>query len=57
MLDAIDTEHVHAAMMKVIEDRDQLNTWRAAAQGEAANYYSFAHYRANISALLDEMGI
>lgn len=56
MLDAIDTDHVHAAMMKVIEDRDQLNAWRAAAQGEAANY-SFAHYRANIAALLDEMGI
>ncbi|MFM5918583.1 MAG: glycosyltransferase family 4 protein, partial [Novosphingobium sp.] len=41
MLDKIDTDHVHAAMLKVIEDRDQLNAWRAAAQGEAANY-SFA---------------
>ncbi len=56
MLDANDTDHVHAAMMRMIEERDQLNAWRAAAQAEAANY-SFANYRTNIAALLEEMGI
>ena len=56
MLDQIDTDHVHAAMMQAIENRDQLDSWRAAAQGEAANY-TFAKYRENIAALLNEMAL
>lgn len=56
MLDRIDTDAVHEAMLVAIEERERLNAWRNAAQAEAANY-TFAHYRANISALLDRMEI
>ncbi len=56
LLDQISTDHLHAAMMRAIEDRDQLDSWRAAAQAEAENY-TFARYRENIAALLGEMGI
>jgi glycosyltransferase involved in cell wall biosynthesis len=56
MLDRIDTQSVYAAMMEAIEDRDQLNRWRANAPGEAQNY-TFARYRENIAKLLDDMGI
>ena len=55
MLGRIDTDMVHAAMLTVIEDRERLDSWRANAQGEAQNY-SFARYRANIAALLGELG-
>ncbi len=50
------TEAVFAAMMTAIEDRDRLNRWRAAAQGESRQH-SFAQYQAGIAALLDELGI
>lgn len=56
MLDRIDTDTLHAAMMKVIEDRALLDRWRAAAPARAREF-TFANYRANIAALLDEMGI
>jgi glycosyltransferase involved in cell wall biosynthesis len=48
------TEAVYAAMMAAIDDRDRLDGWRAAAQGEARNH-TFARYQANIAALLDEL--
>ncbi len=54
LLDRIDTDAVHAAMMTPVEDRALLDSWRAAAQGQAANY-SFARYRDNIAALLEVM--
>lgn len=54
LLDAVDTETLHAAMLAAIEDRDRLDGWRAAAQAEAGNY-SFARYRENIAALLEEI--
>jgi glycosyltransferase involved in cell wall biosynthesis len=54
MLDRIDSDAVHAAMLAAVEDRDRLDAWRAAAQGAAANY-SFARYRDNIADLLENM--
>ncbi len=56
MLDRIDTDHLLAAMMTVIEDRRQLDHFRAHAQAEAQNY-TFARYRDNIAALLAEAGL
>lgn len=56
LLDQLDSQTLYAAMMSTIEDRDRLNGWRAAAQGEARNY-SFARYRDNIAALLDDLAI
>lgn len=56
LLDRLDSDALYAAMMTAIEDRDRLNGWRAAAQAEALNY-SFARYRENIAALLDELEI
>lgn len=56
LLNQIDTDHLHAAMVQAIENRDQLDSWRAASQGVAANY-TFARYRENIAALLAEMRI
>ncbi|AKM11288.1 glycosyltransferase family 4 protein [Croceicoccus naphthovorans] len=50
------TESVHRAMMTMVEDRDRLNAWRAAAQGEARQY-SFAHYRDNIAGELASLGL
>ena len=54
LLDRLDSDAVHAAMMTAIEDRDRLNGWRAAAQAEARNY-SFARYRQNIGAFLTRL--
>ncbi len=56
LLDRVDTDAVYEAMMSAIEDRDRLNRWRLAGPA-AARKYSFANYRNNIAALLDEMGI
>lgn len=56
MLDRIDTDSVHAAMMRMIEDRDRLDYWRGNAMAEAGNY-TFARYRENIARLLEEMGL
>ena len=56
MLDRIDTDSVHAAMMRIIEDRDRLDYWRGNAMAEAGNY-TFARYRENIARLLGEMGL
>ena len=56
LLDRVDTDSVYAAMMQAIEDRERLNAWRSAAQGRA-QAFSFRHYRENIAALLDEMGL
>ena len=56
MLEKIDTDHLLAAMMTVIEDRGRLDHFRAHAQAEAQNY-TFARYRDNIAALLAEAGL
>lgn len=56
MLEEVSSEAVYRAMMTAIEDRQRLNAWRAAAQDRARDF-TFARYRANIAALLDEMGI
>lgn len=56
LLDRLDTDAVHAAMLAAIEDRDRLNGWRANAMA-AAEAFSFARYSENIAALLDEMGL
>ena len=54
MHDRPDTNELLRAMTIAIEDRAQLDAWRAAAQTEARNY-SFANYRANIDNLLKEL--
>ena len=54
VLDAPETESLYSAMMTAIEDRDLVDSWRAAAQSEARNY-SFANYRDNIANLLKEL--
>lgn len=56
LLDRLNSDALYAAMMTAIEDRDRLNGWRVAAQAEA-RHYSFARYRENIAALLDELEI
>ena len=56
LLDQLDSESLYAAMMAAIEDRDRLDAWRGAAQTEARNY-SFARYRDNIAALLDDLAV
>lgn len=56
MLDNLDTDSLYDAMMTAIENRDQLDSWRSAAPGEARKY-SFAKYRTNIADLLGRMGI
>lgn len=56
LLDQLDSESLYAAMMAAIEDRGRLDAWRAAAQTEARNY-SFARYRDNIAALLDDLAV
>jgi hypothetical protein len=42
--------------MSAIDNRDTVDGWRAAAQGEARRY-SFSAYRANIATLLAELGL
>ena len=54
MLDEISTDEVQTAMLREIEDRDQLDAWRANAQAEAQNY-TFARHRDHIAALLKEL--
>jgi glycosyltransferase involved in cell wall biosynthesis len=54
MLDRPDSELLLAAMRSVIEDRDRLDAWRAAAQDEA-QAYTFARYRERIAALLEDL--
>ena len=56
LLDQLDSESLYAAMMAAIEDRGRLDAWRAAAQTEARNY-SFARYRDNIAALLNDLAV
>ena len=56
LLDRLDTDTLHAAMLAAIGDRDRLDGWRGAAQGEAGRH-SFAHYRDNIAALLGELAL
>lgn len=56
MLDQLDTETLLQAMRVPIDDRDRLDAWRAAAQGEAENY-TFARYRDGIAKVLDDAGI
>ncbi|WP_309623833.1 glycosyltransferase family 4 protein [Novosphingobium sp.] len=56
MLDRLDADALHSAMMTAIEDRDRLDAWRAAAQARA-RHFSFARYRDSIAALLKEMDL
>ena len=56
VLDHPDTDALHGAMMAVIDARDKLDSWRHAAQSEAAKY-TFANYRSNIAALLSDLGL
>lgn len=49
------SQGLYDAMMTAVDNRGLVDGWRAAAQGEAARY-SFAAYRANIAALLAELG-
>ncbi len=56
ILDQLDTETVLEALRVPIGDRDRLNGWRSAAQGEAAKY-TFAKYRHGIEAFLSNAGI
>jgi glycosyltransferase involved in cell wall biosynthesis len=56
LLDRLDTDTLETAIHSAIADRDRLNGWRSAAQGEA-QAYSFAHYRENIGSLLDELSL
>lgn len=56
MLETIDTDCLHAAMMAAVEDRNRLDHWRSHAQAEAANY-TFDRYRENIAALLADMQV
>lgn len=54
LLDAPDTDALEQAMLAAIHDRDRLNAWRSEAQG-AARTYSFARYRENITAMLNDL--
>ena len=56
MLDSLDSDTLHAAMMSVIEDRDRLDWWRSNAQASAQRF-TFARYRDNIADLLQDLGL
>jgi len=56
LLDDVNTDTVHAAMLSAIEGRARLNAWRSAAPS-LARAFSFERYRDNIAGLLDRMGI
>lgn len=56
LLDRLDADTLHAAMMTAIEDRDRLDSWRGAAQ-KRAEMFSFARYRDNIAQLLQDMDL
>lgn len=56
MLREISTEGLLAAMATAIEDRAQLNHWRACARAEARNY-TFARYRSGIAGVLEGLGL
>jgi len=54
VLDAPSTEGLRDAIASAIDNRQLVDEWRAAAQGEAQRY-SFAAYRAGIAALLTDL--
>jgi glycosyltransferase involved in cell wall biosynthesis len=54
LLDNLDTESLRTAMLGVIEDRERLSYWKSQAP-IAAQQYSFANYRENISRLLADL--
>lgn len=56
VLETIDTPTLRAALEQAIDDRDLVNSWRARAQSEAANY-SFARYRENVKSLISVAGL
>jgi glycosyltransferase involved in cell wall biosynthesis len=56
MLERPDTDILIEAMRIAITDRARLDTWRAAAQGEAQRF-TFAAYRERIADLLAEMSL
>lgn len=56
MLDRLDTDAVHQAMLAAIEDRDRLDHWRAHAI-EEAQAFTFARYRENVARLLADLGL
>ncbi|MBK6800165.1 MAG: glycosyltransferase family 4 protein [Novosphingobium sp.] len=54
LLEQPDTDALHQAMLYAVANRDRVDAWRSAAQSEAKRY-SFACYRENVGALLDEL--
>lgn len=54
LLDRLDTDALHAAMVSIVEDRDRLDYWRSNAQ-TSSRQYSFANYRDGIARLLEEL--
>jgi glycosyltransferase involved in cell wall biosynthesis len=56
LLPELSTSALLEAMTIAVEDRERLNSWRAAAQ-QAARDYTFARYRENIAALLSESSL
>lgn len=55
LLPKLSVAAVHDAMLTVIDDRDRLAAFRAAAQG-AAQRYRFARYREGVGQVLNELG-
>ena len=56
MMETIDTDTLHEAMLALIEDRDRLDHMRAHAQAEAEQY-TFARYCNNIATMLADIGL
>lgn len=56
LIERPDTDLLVEAMRTAITDRDRLDGWRSAAQGEAARF-TFAAYRERIAGLLSEMAL
>jgi len=55
LLDRLDSEAVHAALMSTIEDRGRLDAWRRQAVIESRRFV-FSQYRENIAKLLANLG-
>lgn len=56
LLDKLDTDSIHDAMMAVVDDRDRLDGWRQSAQAEATKY-TFEKYRDGIAGVLEGLGL
>jgi len=56
VLEKPSTSALHDALLAAIDNRAQVDSWRASAQAEARRY-SFAAYRENIGKLLADVGL